>query len=188
MQPSNDDGVSAKTKETTPFAPPAPTRSLLNTGAIVSLVAILLASIGSIVPFISLPGDIFRDGISSSVFQFLSRALYSPFLNALPTVWFFSMVIITAITIASFAGVHYRFLYIGQVILSVFAIYWGFMTALTFAKPGRFGVDVHIVLDLGFSIYLLAFILSTIAGFLSVRWSERIQQRNLMKSFHQPPT
>src|SRR3982075_1567097 len=123
MQPLNDDGVPAGTKEATPYAPPEPTRSLLNIGAILSVCALVLAIAGSILPFISLPGDVFQNGASSSVLQFLSRALYSPFLNALPTVWFFAMVIIAAITIASIAGVHFRVLYVGQVTLSVFAIY-----------------------------------------------------------------
>ncbi len=93
---------------------------------------------------------------------------------------------ITPITIASIAGVHFRVLYVGQVTLSVFAIYWGFMTVLTFSKPGRFNVDVHIALDWGFFFYLLAFIISTIAGIISVRWAERMQQRDLVKSLKIP--
>ena len=179
MQPSNDDAGPTEAKEATPYAPPEPTRSLLNIGAILSVVAVVLAIVGSILPFISLPGDVFQNGAPSSVLQFLSRALYSSFLNALPTVWFFSMVIIAAITIASIVGVHLRVLYVGQVTLSVFAIFWGFMTVLTFSKPGRFNVDVRIALDWGFYFYLLAFIISAIAGILSVRWSERMQQRDL---------
>ena len=186
MQPSNDDGERNVAREGTPYAPPDTTPTLLNSGAFVSIGAVALAILGSIVPFISLPGDVFQNGASSSVLQFLSRALYSPFLNALPTVWFFSMVIIAVVTLLSFAGVHYRLLYVGQVTLSVFAIYWGFMTALTFAKRGHFDVDVHIALDVGFFLYLAAFILSTIAGVISVRWSERMQQRDLVKSFKIP--
>jgi len=188
MQPSNDDAGPTEAKEATPYAPPEPTRSLLNIGALLSVVAVVLAAIGSILPFISLPGDVFQNGAPSSVLQFLSRALYSSFLNALPTVWFFAMVIIAAITIASIAGVHFRVLYVGQVTLSLFAIFWGFMTVLTFSKPGRFNVDVRIALDWGFFFYLLAFIISAIAGIISVRWSERIQQRDLVKSLRIPPT
>ena len=186
MQPSNDDAGPTEAKEATPYAPPEPTRSLLNIGAILSVVAVVLAIVGSILPFISLPGDVFQNGAPSSVLQFLSRALYSSFLNALPTVWFFSMVIIAAITIASIVGVHLRVLYVGQVTLSVFAIFWGFMTVLTFSKPGRFNVDARIALDWGFYFYLLAFIISAIAGILSVRWSERMQQRDLVKSLKIP--
>src|SRR5712691_5327732 len=130
MQPFNDDAGPTEAKEATPYAPPEPTHSLLNIGAILSVVAVVLATVGSILPFISLPGDVFQNGAPSSVLQFLSRALYSSFLNALPTVWFFAMVIIAAITIASIAGVHFRVLYVGQVTLSVFAIFWGFMTML----------------------------------------------------------
>ena len=96
------------------------------------------------------------------------------------------MLLIAVVTIASIAGVHFRALYVGQVTLSLFAVFWGFMTVLTFSKPGRFGVDVHIALDWGFFCYLLAFALSTIAGIISVRWSERVQQRNLVKSLHIP--
>ena len=186
MQPFNDDAGPAKAKEARPYAPPEPTRSLRNSGAILSVVAVVLATVGSILPFISLPGDVFQNGAPSSVLQFLSRALYSSFLNALPTVWFFSMVIIAAITIASIAGVHFRALYVGQVTLSVFAIFWGFLTVLTFSKPGRFNVDVRIALDWGFFFYLLAFIISAIAGIISVRWSERMQQRDLVKSVKIP--
>ena len=186
MQSFNDDAGPAEAKEATPYAPPEPTHSLLNTGAILSVVAVVLATVGSILPFISLPGDVFQNGAPSSVLQFLSRALYSSFLNALPTVWFFSMVIIAAITIASIAGVHFRVLYVGQVTLSVFAIFWGFLTVLTFSKPGRFNVDVRIALDWGFFFYLLAFIISAIAGIISVRWSERMQQRDLVKSVKIP--
>lgn len=186
MQPSNDDGPPGEAKEATPYAAPEPTRSLLNIGAILSVVAVVLAAVGSLLPFISLPGDVFQNGAPSSVLQFLSRALYSPFLNALPTVWFFAMVIIAAVTIASIAGVHFRVLYVGQVTLSVFAIYWGFMTALTFSKPGRFNVDVRIALDWGFFFYLFAFIISTVAGIISIRWSERMQQRDTVKSLKIP--
>ncbi len=188
MQPLNDDGAPTGTKEATPYATPEQKQSLLNIGALLSVVVVVLAAIGSILPFISLPGDVFQNGAPSSVLQFLSRALYSSFLNALPTVWFFAMVIIAAITIASIAGVHFRVLYVGQVTLSLFAIFWGFMTVLTFSKPGRFNVDVRIALDWGFFFYLLAFIISAIAGIISVRWSERIQQRDLVKSLRIPPT
>ena len=188
MQPLNDDAEPTEAKEATPYAPPEPTRSLLNSGAILSVSAVVLATVGSILPFIALPGDVFQNGAPSSVLQFLSRALYSSFLNALPTVWFFSMVIIAAVTLASIAGVRFRVLYVGQVTLSVFAIFWGFMTVLTFSKPGRFNVDVRIALDWGFFFYLLAFIISAIAGIISVRWSERMQQRDLVKSLKIPPT
>src|SRR5713226_8720950 len=115
MQPLNDDAEPTEAKEATPYAPPEPTRSLLNSGAILSVSAVVLATVGSILPFIALPGDVFQNGAPSSVLQFLSRALYSSFPNALPTVWFFSMVIIAVVTIAGIAGVHYRVLYVGQV-------------------------------------------------------------------------
>lgn len=186
MQPYNDDGTSTEPTVATPYAAPEPTHLLLNVGAILSVAAVVLAIVGSILPFISLPGDVFQNGASSSVLQFLSRALYSPFLNALPTVWFFSMVIVAAITVANFAGVYLRALYVGQVTLSTFAIFWGFMTVLTFSKPGRFDVNVHIVLDWGFYLYLCAFIISAIAGVLAVRWAERIQQRKLVRSLKMP--
>jgi hypothetical protein len=182
MQPLNDDGTPMGAREATPYAPPEPTPPLLNIGAILNVVAVVLAVVGSVIPFIALPGDIFQNGAPSSVLQFLSRALYSSFLNALPTVWFFAMVIVALVTIASIAGVHRRRLYVGQVILSIFAIFWGFMTVLTFTEPHRFGVDVRIAMDWGFFFYLFAFILSTIAGIISIRWSERIQQRDLVKS------
>jgi hypothetical protein len=186
MQPLNDDAGPTGTKEATPYAPPEPTGSLLNTGAILSVCAVVLAIAGSLLPFISLPGDVFQNGAPSSVLQFLSRALYSSFLNALPTVWFFTMVIIALITIASLLGVHMRTLFMGQVTLSVFAIFWGFMTVLTFSKPGRFNGNVRIALDWGFFFYLLAFVISVIAGIISVRWSERMQQRDLVKSLNIP--
>ena len=182
MQPLNDDAGPTGTKEATPYAAPEPTHSLLNIGAILSVCAVVLAAVGSLLPFISLPGDVFQNGAPSSVLQFLSRALYSSFLNALPTVWFFAMVIIAVVTIASLAGIHFRVVYVGQVTLSLFAIFWGFMTVLTFSKPGRFNVDVRIALDWGFFFYLLAFMASAIAGIISVRWSERMQQRDLVKS------
>ena len=186
MQPFNDDGIPTETKDATPYVAPEPTRSLLNIGAMLSLFAVVLAIVGSLLPFISLPGDVFQNGAPSSVVQFLSRALSSPFLNALPTVWFFAMMLIAAATIASIAGVHFRTLYVGQVTLSVFAIFWGFMTVLTFSKPGRFNVDVRIALDWGFFFYLFAFVISAIAGIISVRWSERIQQRDIVKSLKIP--
>ncbi len=87
MQPLNDDAGPTGTKEATPYAAPEPTHSLLNIGAILSVCAVVLAAVGSLLPFISLPGDVFQNGAPSSVLQFLSRALYSSFLNALPTVW-----------------------------------------------------------------------------------------------------
>jgi hypothetical protein len=97
------------------------------------------------------------------------------------------MVIIAFVTIASIAGVHRRRLYVGQVILSLFAIFWGFMTVLTFTQPHRFDVDVRIAPDWGFFFFLLAFIVSAIAGIISIRWSERIQQRDLVKSLNIHP-
>jgi hypothetical protein len=178
MQPLNDDA--------TPYAPPEPTPFPFNIGIILNLAAVVLATVGSILPFIALPGDRFQNGAPSSVLQFLSRALYSSFLNALPTVWFFAMVIVALVTIASIANVRSRILYVGQVILSIFAIFWGFMTVLTFTEPRRFGVDVRIALDWGFFFFLLAFIISAGAGVISVRWSERIQQRDLVKSLKMP--
>ena len=178
MQPLNDDG----TPPGTPYAPPEASPPPRNIGVILNIIAIALAAIGSIIPFIALPGDRFQNGAPSSVLEFLSRALYSPFLNALPTVWFFAMVIIVLVTIASIAGVHRRRLYVGQIILSLFVIFWGFMTVLTFTEPHHFDVDVRIAPGWGFFLYLLAFIISTLAGILSVRWSERIQQRDLVKS------
>src|SRR6266566_7696085 len=104
------------------------------------------------------------------------RAKFTHFVGFLP------IVIIAVVTIASLAGIHFRVVYVGQVTLSLFAIFWGFMTVLTFSKPGRFNVDVRIALDWGFFFYLLAFIASAIAGIISVRWSERMQQRDLVKS------
>jgi hypothetical protein len=186
MQPLNDDGTPPETAEATPYAPPDATPPPRNIGVILNIIAVVLGVIGSIVPFIALPGDIFQNGASSSVLQFLSRALYSPFLNALPTVWFFAMVIIVFITIASIAGVHRRRLYVGQIILSLFVIFWGFMTVLTFTEPRHFDVDVRIAPDWGFFLYLLAFIISTIAAILSIRWSELIQQRDLVNSLKMP--
>jgi hypothetical protein len=178
--------------DVTPYVPEEPARSLPNIGAILSLCAVGLAAIGSILPFISLPGGGFQNGspsdVPSSVVQFLSRALYSSFLNALPTVWFFSMALIALVTIVSIAGLHFRALYVGQVILSVFALFWGFMTVMTFAEPRRFDVDDHLALNGGFFCFALAFIVSSVAGIISVRWSERLQQRDLLKSLNRPGT
>ena len=181
MQPLDDE------KEITPYGPSEPVHTLFNPGVIFSAGAIGLAVVGSLLPFISLSHAIVRDGGSANVLAFLSRALYS-FPNALPTVWFFSMVIIALITIASLTGVHFRLLYVGQVLLSAFALFWGFMTISTFTEPGRFDLDDHIVLDWGFFFFVLAFTLSIIAGILSVRWYERAQQRDLVKSLKVPGT
>ncbi|SRR5258707_4593438 len=174
--------------DATPYVLEEPARSLPNIGAILSICAVGLAAVGSILPFIALPGGGLQNGppsgVPSSVVQFLSRALYSSFLNGLPTVWFFSMVIIALITIVSIAGLHFRALYVGQVILSVFALFWGFMTITTFAEPRRFDIDDHLALNGGFFFFVLAFILSTIAGIISIRWSERVQQRDLVKSLN----
>ncbi len=182
MQPFNDDVTPTGAEEATPYVAPEPTPALFNGGVILSIGAVVLAAVGSVIPFISLPGDIFQNGAPSSVLQFLSRALYSPFLNALPTVWFFAMICIALITLASIAGIHFRVLYMGQVILSVFALFWGFMTVSTFTEPHHFGVDVHIAVNWGFFFFLFAFVASTIAGMISIRWSERVQQRDLVKS------
>jgi hypothetical protein len=186
MQPLNDDEAPTREKVATPYVPPEPTHSLLNIGVILNVVAIVLAIVGSLLPFISLPGDVVQKDAPSSVLQILSRALYSSFLNALPTVWFFAMLLIALVTVASIVGVHFRRLYIGQIILSVFAIFWGLMTVLTFTEPHRFNDDVDLLPNWGFFLYLLAFILSTIAGMISTRWSERIQQRDLLKSLKIP--
>src|ERR1700738_2930120 len=123
MQPLNDDGTPPGAPEATPYAPVEATPSPTNIGAILNIIAIALAVVGSIIHFIALPGDRFQNGAPSSALQFLSRALDSPFLNALPTVWFFAMVIVALITIANIAGVHRRRLYVGQIILSIFAIF-----------------------------------------------------------------
>lgn len=184
MQSSHDDVPTTDARASSPFAPFGSTGQILNIGAIMSVFAVILAAIGCFLPFISLPGDAFQNGAPSSVAQFLSRALYSSFLNALPTVWFFAMVIILGITIASIVGVRFRIVYVGQVTLSAFAIFWGLMTVSTFTEPQHFNEDVHIVLDWGFYILAVAFIISAIAGVISVRWSERVRQRDALRSLN----
>ena len=70
MQPVNDDAGPGGLREATPYGAAEPTQSLFNSGVILSVCAVVVAIVGSILPFIALPGDIFQNGASSSVYNF----------------------------------------------------------------------------------------------------------------------
>ncbi len=197
-----------------PFAPPEKARVPFNIGAILSMAAVLIAIIGCLLPLLArsqagthieeLRGSgIFGpanglpyndDGklsfgqrpedYSLSIVQMVSISIFSPSFDGLPTIWFFSTIVLLLIAIASAFGTRSRTAYLTQIILPAFAVFWGMIALSTLTSARQFQLNDQTSIGIGFWVMIAAFTLAIISGLFSLRWSERAKRIDTLKKLY----